>query len=153
MISRDTTPGGQPAGTGNAERLDRISGQLDELVKGRRRRDWIITGLVAAVAVLALLLSLEHDARTGSNSARITAEAQAQKEACLSSDRIRAADIAEKRSLYSLLVKHHALTAAESVRQLAAVRAADAPRNCARLGGKTAKGTGTLPLPHGFRAG
>jgi hypothetical protein len=152
MISRDTTPGGQPAGTGNAERLDRISGQLDELVKGRRRRDWIITGLVAAVAVLALLLTLEHDALSSSNSARIAAEATAQKEACLSANRFRAADIAEKRDFYSLLVKHHALTAGEAVRELAVVRAADAPRNCARLTAKTAKGTGT-PLPHGFRAG
>lgn len=133
MTPGDVPAGGRPGGGDHGERLDRISGQLAELIAGRRMRDWIILGLVAVVAVLALLLGLEHNDRSSDNAAGVAADKRASVNGCLFANRARAADLAEQRNLYRLLVKHHALTPAESGQILALVEKADAPRDCVRL--------------------
>lgn len=132
------TPAGKPGQADHGDRLDRISGQLDELIKGRRMRDWIITALVAAVAVLALILALEHSARTSDNATRIAAEARGLKAGCLFANRARAGDLAGQERLYNQLLRHHVLTRAEAEADLAAARKADMPRDCAHLASRRA---------------
>ena len=132
------TPAGKPGRPDRDETLARISGQLDELIKGRRMRDRIITALVAAVAVLALILALEHNARTSDNATRIAAEEQGLKAGCLFANRARAGDLAGQRQLYSQLARHHALTKAEVAADMTAVRKADMPRDCAHLASRRA---------------
>jgi hypothetical protein len=72
--------------------------------------------------------------RIAAERAQIQQEAVAQNRACLSTNRIRTGDLADKEHLYALLAGSGALTRAGAADMTARTRETDRLRDCAHLG-------------------